>query len=181
MLLDEGYGGADLAGSAVAALEGVVLDEGGLDGMEGVALSETFDGRDFGALGCDGEGKARVDAAAVDEDGAGSTLAVIAAFLAAGEIEVLAEGVQEGGAGVEGCQRVGFAVDFEGQANGVGSGRGCVLRVLSGCKGWNASSDSCAEDSRCFDEGAAGDLNLGGGGVLFEEFFFGGAERCAHR
>ena len=76
---------------------------------------------------------------------------------------------------------MGFAVDFEGQVNGVGSRRGRILCVLCGCKGWDARGDSCAEDSCCFDEGAAGDLDLGRCGGLFEEFFFGGAERCTHR
>ena len=34
LLVEQGGGGADLAGGAVAALEGVVLEEGGLDGAE---------------------------------------------------------------------------------------------------------------------------------------------------
>ena len=46
VLFEHGGGGADLAGGAVAALEGVVLEEGGLDGAEGVAVGETFDGGD---------------------------------------------------------------------------------------------------------------------------------------
>ena len=113
VLFEEGDGGADLAGGAVAALEAVVFEEGGLDGVEGVAVGEAFDGGDLGSVGGDGEGEAGVDAAAVDEDGAGSALAVVAAFLAAGEFEVFAQGVEEGGAGVEG-ERVRCAVDLEG-------------------------------------------------------------------
>ena len=114
VLFEEGGGGADLAGGAVAALEGVVLEEGGLDGAEVVAVGEAFDGGDLGSVGYGGEGEATVDAAAVDEDGAGSALAVVAAFFAAGEIEVFAQGVEQRGAGVEGVSDVGFAVDLEG-------------------------------------------------------------------
>ena len=102
VLFEESDGGADLAGGAVAALEAVVFEEGGLDGVEGVALGEAFDGGDLGAVGGDGEGEAGVDAAAVEEDGAGSALAVVAALFAAGEFEVFAQGVEERGAGVEG-------------------------------------------------------------------------------
>ena len=85
VLFQEGNGGADLARGAVAALKTVVLEEGGLDGVKIIAVREAFDGGDFGSIDGDGEGEAGVDAAAVDEDGAGSALAVVAAFLAAGE------------------------------------------------------------------------------------------------
>ena len=50
VLFEQRDGGADLAGGAVAALEAVVLEEGGLDGVEGVAVGEAFDGGDLGAL-----------------------------------------------------------------------------------------------------------------------------------
>ena len=51
VFFEERDGGADLAGRAVAALEAVVLEEGGLDGVEVVALGEAFDGGDLGAVG----------------------------------------------------------------------------------------------------------------------------------
>ncbi len=114
VLFEERDGGADLAGGAVAALEAVVFEEGGLDGVEIVAFGEAFDGGDFGSVGHDGEGEAGVDAAAVDEDGAGSALAVVAALFAAGELEVFAQGVEERGAGVE-RERLRGAVDLEGE------------------------------------------------------------------
>jgi hypothetical protein len=60
-----------------------------------------------------GEGEAGVHAAAVDMDGAGSALAMVAALLCAGEIEVLAEAVEEGGAGVD-LEAMVFPVDAEG-------------------------------------------------------------------
>jgi hypothetical protein len=54
VFFEQGDGGADLAGSAVAALEAVVFEEGGLDRVEGVALGEAFDGGDLGSVGDDG-------------------------------------------------------------------------------------------------------------------------------
>ncbi len=101
MLFEKGDSGADLAGGAVAALEAIVFEEGGLDGVQLVAVRESLDGGDLGALRDGGKGEAGVDAAAVDEDGAGATLSVIAAFLAAGETEILAQSVEQGGAGVD--------------------------------------------------------------------------------
>ena len=62
-------------------------------------VAVAIDGSDGVALGGDCEGEAGVGAAAVEEDGAGAALAVIAPFLAAGEVEVLAQEVEEGGIG----------------------------------------------------------------------------------
>src|SRR5215469_2167387 len=124
VLFEQGDSRTYLPGGAVAALETVVFQEGGLDGVESVALCEAFDGGDFGSIGGDCEGEAGVDAAPVEQDGAGSALAVVAALLAAGEFEVLAQGVEEGSAGVEG-EGVGYAVDLEGQSRSMGRGGIC--------------------------------------------------------
>jgi hypothetical protein len=98
---DAGDGGADLARGAVTALEGVVLDEGGLDGRQLSALRDAFDGRDLRALVHDRQGQAGIDAAAVDEDGAGAALATVAAFLGAGQAEYFTQGVEQGHARFE--------------------------------------------------------------------------------
>ena len=92
---------ADLAGGAVAALEAVVLEEGLLQRVQLVAVGQALDGGDLGAVGGDREHQAGVDAAAVEQDGAGAALAVVAALLGAGQIEVLAQGVEQGGAVVD--------------------------------------------------------------------------------
>ena len=101
-------------GGAVAALEGVVLDEGGLDGVQHFSIHEAFDGGDFFVLVHHGKGEATVDADAVDEDGAGAALAVVAAFFGAGHLEMFsgAEGVEQGDARFEGDGFVD-AVDIE--------------------------------------------------------------------
>jgi hypothetical protein len=91
---DAGDGRHDLVGGAVAALEGVVVDEGCLHGVQGVALGEAFDRGDGAALDLGGESQA-------GDDGAGAALAVIAAFFRAREPEPLAQEVKERGAGVD--------------------------------------------------------------------------------
>src|SRR6266851_2730990 len=111
-LLEECNGGHDLAGGTVTALVTVVLDEGCLHGMKVVGLADAFDGCDLFIGMHHGEGEAGVHAAAVDMDGAGSALTVVAALLCAGEIEVLAEAVEEGGAGVD-LEAMVFPVDAE--------------------------------------------------------------------
>src|SRR2546422_9944380 len=71
-LVDAGDAGHDLSGRAIAALEGVALDEGGLQGMELLSLGEALDGRDLTTFDKCGERKARLHALAVHEDGAGA-------------------------------------------------------------------------------------------------------------
>src|SRR5439155_6919108 len=129
MLFEQGNGGTDLPGGAVAALEAVVFEEGGLDGVEGVAVGEAFNGGDLRAVSGDREGEAGVDAAAVEENGAGSALTVVATLLAAGKFEVFAQGVEERRARVEG-EGVRCAVDLEGQGHGMRRGGGCGLGVF---------------------------------------------------
>ena len=143
-LFGHGDGGHDLAGGAVAALVAVVLDKGGLHGVEVAGLAEAFDGGDLGLLVHGGEGEAAIDAAAVEVDSAGSALAVVAALFCAGEMEGFAEGIEESGAGIDG-EGVGFAVDPEGDGCGAGdcwcggSGGGLLLRGCCGGQG----SDGC--------------------------------------
>ncbi len=88
-LANAGNGRHNLARRAIAALEGVVLEEGCLDRMQAAVCGrETFDGRDLSALGLRGERQAGKDALAIDMDGAGAALALIAALLGAGQRKV---------------------------------------------------------------------------------------------
>src|SRR5436305_231995 len=88
-------GGADLPRGAVAALETVIADEGGLHRIEAAAGGEAFDRDDRLILMHRRERDAGVDAPAVDEHGACATCALVAAFLRAREVEVLAQRVEE--------------------------------------------------------------------------------------
>ena len=57
-----------------------------------------------------GERQAGIDAAAVDHDGAGAALAVVAALFGAGEVQVIAQRIQQRRAGV-GVKTMVFAVN----------------------------------------------------------------------
>jgi hypothetical protein len=103
-------GGHDLARSAIAALETVALDEGGLHGMEFVAVGQPLDGCDFVVLVRDGKRKAGEHALPVNVNGTCAALALIAAFLASAERELFPQGVKQGGSGVE-LEISLFAVD----------------------------------------------------------------------
>ena len=72
----------DLARRAIAALEGVVIDEGLLHRMQrSVRTRQPFDGADLMALGRDREREARKDPHPVNMHRAGPALAVITALL----------------------------------------------------------------------------------------------------
>ncbi|MNP51306.1 hypothetical protein D3C76_1456120 [compost metagenome] len=69
--------------------------------MQLVRRSEPLDSGDFRAFVHYRQGQAGIDAPAVDNDRAGAALAVVATFLGAGELQVFAQQVEQGGAGVK--------------------------------------------------------------------------------
>ncbi len=93
---------ADLARGTIAALEGVVRDERPLEGVQVLAVGKPLDRDDLGILMRDGKGKAAIDASAIKQHGTGPTLSMVTAFLCAGEPKVLAQRIQERGAGIDG-------------------------------------------------------------------------------
>src|SRR5262249_4028714 len=97
-----GHAGHDLPGGAVAALKRIVLDEGGLHRMDRFAHLQAFDCRDLLALVHDRECHTGVNAPAADVHCASPTFTAITALLGPAEAEPLAQGVKEGGAGVDG-------------------------------------------------------------------------------
>ncbi len=82
-------------GGAVAALEGVVVAEGLLERRQLVALREPLDGLDARAVDLDGEQHAALHEPAVEDDAARAAVAGVAADVAAGQVEVVAEEVDE--------------------------------------------------------------------------------------
>src|SRR5438876_5868133 len=82
-------------GSAVAALGRTLFGEGDLQRMEVLGTREAFDGRHLRIANEGGERQAREDRHAVDENGAGATLAELASVLRAGETELLAKDLEE--------------------------------------------------------------------------------------
>ena len=99
---DAGDRGHDLSRRAVAALEGVVIDERLLHGMQrAVRPGEAFDRRDLASLRRRRKREAGENALAVHQDGASAALTVVAAFLGAGETDVLTQRVEKARADVE--------------------------------------------------------------------------------
>ena len=121
-LAGERYRGAYLPRRAIAALEGVLVDEGLLHRVQLAArFGEAFDRR-HRPLDRDRQRQAAEHAAAVDEHRAGAALAVVSAFLGAGQPEMLAQRVEQRGAGID-CQPAPPAVDGNlerGGARGLG-------------------------------------------------------------
>ena len=120
---DAGDAGHDLPGGAIAALEGVALDEGGLQRMELLALGEALDGRDLASLHKGGEREARFHALAVHQHRAGAALAEAAALLRAGQMQVLAQGIEQRGARIERQPMLG-SVDAQHDIERSGRGTG---------------------------------------------------------
>ncbi len=112
VFVEGGAHGHDESGRAEAALLSVVLHEGGRHGVELAAVDETLGGLDLFALGLQREHGAGVDGFAVHHDGAGAASAAIADALAAGDIEIIAQGVEQRNARLDGGGH-GGAVDVE--------------------------------------------------------------------
>src|SRR5260370_10947069 len=124
--------GADLSRSAVAALESVVADEGRLDRLQASIAGQPFDGDAFLSAVHRRQRETRNDATPVDEHRARAARALIASFLRAGDVEMLAQRVEETRSRVE-FQLVHLSVDVERHRNRVGIGllrRGCVFQRL---------------------------------------------------
>ena len=136
VLLQDGDGGHDLAGGAVAALVTIVLDERDLHWMKVIGLADAFDRCDLVGAMHHGEGEARVNAAAVDVDRTGSALTMVAALLGAGQVEVFAETIEKSSARVK-AERMGLAVDLESQGYGTWS------ESLLLDSGWERSRRCC--------------------------------------
>ena len=100
-LVEHRHRRTDLPGRAVAALVAVVLHEGGLHRMQVVRRPKPFDGRDPVALCMTASVRHETDASAIDDDGARAALALIAAFLRAGELQMFAQCVEQRCPGIE--------------------------------------------------------------------------------
>ncbi len=94
-MIEESGGAHDHPGGAEAALDGAVVEEGLLEGIESAFRGDSFDGGNFTAFTLAGQDQAGVDRPAVEDDGAGAALADSAAFLGPGETEVVPEEIQQ--------------------------------------------------------------------------------------
>jgi hypothetical protein len=95
VVLEQVPGGHDHPGRAVAALQAVLLPEGGLHRVEVPLGADALDGGDSRAVRLDGEQGARLDRLAVDGAGAGAAVGGVTPDVGARETEVLAKEVDE--------------------------------------------------------------------------------------
>src|SRR6185437_11080055 len=92
--VEQRLGGDDKAGGAEPALKRGMLEEFLLHRVERIAVGDALDRRDRPPLGLDREHQARAGDVAVDDDGAGAAIARAAAFLAAGQPELVAQHIE---------------------------------------------------------------------------------------
>jgi hypothetical protein len=94
--LDQADRADDLAWRTEPALEAVMSDESGLDGMELVAASEALDRQDFRAVVADRQSQARIDPSSVDQNCACAALAAVASLFGSRQVEPLTQQIEEG-------------------------------------------------------------------------------------
>src|SRR5262249_49105132 len=93
--LDEADRAHDLTWRAEAALEPVMRDEGGLDGMELLAARYTLDREDVGTVMAECQRHAGIDSSPVDKDRAGAALAAVASLLRSGQVQTLTQKIEQ--------------------------------------------------------------------------------------
>ncbi|KJF70196.1 hypothetical protein RP75_27750 [Agrobacterium arsenijevicii] len=107
-----GDGRHDLARRAISALEGIMLDKSGLNRMHHtVGGLQAFDRRDGTALDLGRQGETAQNALAIDVNGAGTALSVVAALFRSWQIGVLAKCVEQCRSYVE-LEVVALAIDL---------------------------------------------------------------------
>ena len=91
----------DLARRTITALKCIIVDERLLHRVQTSVASKPLDGRNSATLRGYREHQTRNDAPAVNMNGTGAALAMIAAFLRSGELQMLAKKIKERGPNVE--------------------------------------------------------------------------------
>ena len=102
-LIQQRLGRQQHAGRAITTLNGGIVDERLLQGMQMGGIAQTLDGENLLAFRLDGKVQAGVHGSAIDQHGASAALAGAAAFLGAGQPNALADDMQ---------QQV-FGIDFQ--------------------------------------------------------------------
>src|SRR5215475_178229 len=90
VFLHHANGRADVTGRAIAALETVIFDKGGLQRVQLIGSGDPLNSRNLSALILHGERETRVDTLAVHQHGARPARALIAALLRATQPDVFA-------------------------------------------------------------------------------------------
>ena len=90
----------DLAGRAEAALQSVMRDERRLHRMQLVAPCDALDGEDVGAVVAYRQRQAGIGPPPIDQHRAGAALAAVASLLGAGQVQTLAQEIEQRDAGI---------------------------------------------------------------------------------
>jgi hypothetical protein len=144
-----------------------VIHECLLNRTQVVSFGEAFDCDDLRTGDGDSQRQATVDAPSVDQNGACAALAVVASLLAAGQVHVLAQRVEQHGARVE-IELLGFAVDIQRYVDAFyGSGFG-LMRGLRGGKAGKTRCHGNAKRSGGFDESTSRYALIVGAGKAIE-------------
>jgi hypothetical protein len=86
IFVEQGFGGHEEAGRANAALERGTFEEALLERVQVAVLGETLDRFDVRAFGFSRQNNAAIHGHTVHDDGAGPTVAVVAAFFGASQM-----------------------------------------------------------------------------------------------
>ncbi|MNY46571.1 hypothetical protein D3C86_1817620 [compost metagenome] len=76
-----------------------MLDEGALHRMQVIAVGQAFDRDQLGTIAHHCQRQAGVDSLAIEQHRAGTTLAVVAAFFCANQVQLLTQQVEQCGPG----------------------------------------------------------------------------------
>src|SRR5688500_11162881 len=139
--IEQRLGRHDLAGGAETALEPAVLDKCLLNRMQGIVIRETLNRQHFPGRCFDGERGAGIHVPAIQDHGAGAALGAITPHLRAGQLQVFAEELEQGGA-VGDVLPVADAVDPEIDAR---PPRVAVDRIRKLGLGGNGRQDGCGQ------------------------------------
>ena len=100
-MIEESTGTHDHPGGAEPALDRAVVEKSLLERREPVFRGDSFDGGNLPAFTLAGQNQTGVDRPAIKDNGAGAALADAAAFLGAGEMEIIPEKIKEPEIGID--------------------------------------------------------------------------------
>jgi hypothetical protein len=91
-------------------------NERGLHGMQDVAVRHALDGEHIGAVAVQGQGQARIDPSTIEIHRAGAALTAIATLLGAGQMQTLAQKIEQRDTRVVELDLTSFTVNGQSEA-----------------------------------------------------------------
>jgi hypothetical protein len=94
-LLQQGFGGQNHAGRAKATLSAAVIDKSLLHRMQRIVCAQPLNGYHLTPVGFEAENQTGINGLAIENDGAGATLAFAAPFFGTRIMEFLTQHLQQ--------------------------------------------------------------------------------------